>query len=155
VVEVRKIVDLRAKGNLVVVQNNDGSISLNGVSLTEDESESIIKSLGWVAWEEDKFDILKKTLVWADGFNKYIGNKIVNDVQVEFTNKRATGTQTYFEKIKIFKNSECAYSIIKGMPGLKGKYNIYDCSNTSSIPAVTLKSLGSVLDWVNSAISNN
>lgn len=138
-------------GALKVGENcSHNNIIVGGVSVTEAQCKGIVKTLGWIDWDKQAWEIIDKTNKFIRGIKNHIDNEaILSSTEVTFQNRRRQNTEKYFDRIKMV-GPLFDITILYGMHGTGGTYSVYDGSNGFSQPVFNCRTAKQLGEYINS-----
>ena len=152
---LKMLVQLSDSGALRLVADEDtGIVTLGGVEVTDAQLRMILGKIGWLEYEMEPAEIMKRTNQYINGFKRHISSDIIIDgTDITFQNRRKIGTMTYFDRIKMICPTFFDITILNGMPGVGGKYGVYSAVNDFKHPVVACRSLKSLGQWINGLVA--
>ena len=152
---LKMLVQLSDSGALRLVADEDtGIVTLGGVEVTDAQLRMILGKIGWLEYDMEPAEIMKRTNQYINGFKRHISSDIIIDgTDITFQNRRKLGTMSYFDRIKMICPTLFDITVLNGMPGVGGKYGVYSAVNNFKHPIAACSSLKSLGQWINGLVA--
>lgn len=147
--QFNQLIEVQKSGALKSVVHDDGTVTLGGVLLNQQQLAVFARKLGWLKWEMNTTEIIEKTNRFIRNTAKNItDDRIIMGTEVTFENSRLSGTMRYFDRIRLV-NPMFNYTVLYNMPSTGGVYAIYDADQHTHLPVYSCRSLKQVAEFFN------
>lgn len=148
--KLAELAQLQEVGALHVKQLDSGKTTIGGVEVSPENAAIVLTNIGYIRYDCNPFDAVSKAERVISNFNKYIeSNDFFNNYDVTFQTFRKTESIKYYDRIT-FSGPDYKFVVISGMPGLGGRYNLFDGSNGNRQPVSSFNGLKQLCEFIDS-----